>query len=118
MRRKHHLWFVLAIALALVATACAGEGGSTTTTDAGGTSTTAATSSTTTTTRAPDPGFEGRKVDSGGCDYGGIINTIEATDEFTVQFNLCQSHPPFLAQIAFGVFGIQPEEHLAATAAA
>ncbi len=118
MRRKHHLWFVLAIALALVATACAGEGGSTTTTDAGGTSTTAATSSTTTTTRAPDPGFEGRKVDSGGCDYGGIINTIEATDEFTVQFNLCQSHPPFLAQIAFGVFGIQPEEHLAATGGA
>ena len=41
-----------------------------------------------------------------------------AVDEFTVEFELCGPHPAFLAQIAFGVFGIQPEEHLEATGGA
>jgi ABC-type transport system substrate-binding protein len=114
MRRKN-LWFLAVVALALVASACSsdGDGGATTTT-----TTTVAAQTTTTTTRAPDPGFEGKVLDSGGCDYGGRVNTIKALDEFTVEFTLCGPHPAFLAQIAFGVFGIQPEEHLEATAGA
>ena len=102
MRRKN-LWFLAVVALALVASACSSDGsGDDTTTTAPSPDTTQAT---TTTTRAPDPGFEGKVLDSGGCDYGGRVNTITAVDEFTVEFALCGPHPAFLAQIAFGVFG-------------
>ncbi|HHC07568.1 MAG TPA: peptide ABC transporter substrate-binding protein [Actinobacteria bacterium] len=71
-----------------------------------------------TTTRAPSPEFEGAVLDAGGCDYGGKIAKIEAVDEFTVVFDLCSPDPAFLAKIAFGVFGIQPAEHLEATGGA
>ena len=66
----------------------------------------------------PDPEFMGAVLDAGGCDYGGRVEKITAVDEFTVEFDLCGPHPAFLASIAFGVFGIQPEEHLAATGGA
>jgi ABC-type transport system substrate-binding protein len=92
-----------------------------TTTTAEGSDTTAAGSDTTTTTAAPDPGFVGTSVaNAAGCaeDYTGRVNTITALDEFTVEFALCQPHPAFLEQIAFGVFGIQPDEHLEATGGA
>ena len=119
MRRKN-LWFLAVVAFALVVSACSSDdsGGDTTTTTAGSTDTTVAT---TTTTNAPDPDFVGKVLDSGGCDtegYTGRVDTITAVDEFTVEFALCQPHPAFLAQIAFGVFGIQPEEHLEATGGA
>jgi peptide/nickel transport system substrate-binding protein len=107
-------WFMLVLALAMVASACAGDDSGddeeTTTT-----TTEAPAESTTTTTRAPDPGFEGLVLDAGGCDYGGRVEKITATDEFTVEFDLCGPHPAFLSQIAFSVFGIQPQEHLEAT---
>jgi ABC-type transport system substrate-binding protein len=116
MRRKN-LWFLAVVALALVASACSSDGDGDTG-DSTTTTTTVAADTTTTTTRAPDPAFEGKSLDSGGCDYGGRVNTITAVDEFTVEFKLCGPHPAFLAQIAFGVFGIQPEEHLEATGGA
>jgi len=75
----------------------------------------------TATTVAPDPAFEGLSFgNDAGCadDYPGRVDTISAVDEFTVEFKLCQPHPAFLAQMAFLVFGIQPEEHLAATSGA
>jgi hypothetical protein len=110
-------WFMLVLALAMVASACAGDDSGddeeTTTT-----TTEAPAESTTTTTRAPDPGFEGLVLDAGGCDYGGRVEKITATDEFTVEFDLCGPHPAFLSQIAFSVFGIQPQEHLEATGGA
>lgn len=113
-------WFLLVLVMALVAAACSsddsgddGDGDTTTTT-----TTEAPAESTTTTTRAPDPEFEGRVLDAGGCDYGGRVEKISAVDEFTVEFDLCGPHPAFLAQIAFSVFGIQPEEHLEATGGA
>ncbi len=112
---KRMRWLALASVLALVVAACGGSGTGDTTTTAGGTTTT---SDGTTTTGAPDPDFEGLVLDSGGCDYGGRVNTITAVDEFTVEFALCGPHPAFLAQIAFGVFGIQPAEHLEATGGA
>ena len=34
------------------------------------------------------------------------------------EFDYVDPHPAFLAQIAFGVFGIQPEEHIDATGGA
>lgn len=107
-------WFMLVLALAMVASACAGDDSGddeeTTTT-----TTEAPAESTTTTTRAPDPAFEGLVLDAGGCDYGGRVEKISATDEFTVEFDLCGPHPAFISQIAFSVFGIQPQEHLEAT---
>ncbi len=113
--RRRYLWFLTIVALALVASACSSgdsETGDSTTTTEGTVETT------TTTTRAPDPEFEGKVLDAGGCDYGGRVEKITAVDEFTVEFDLCSPHPAFLAQIAFGVFGIQPEEHLEATGGA
>jgi len=114
-------WFALLLAFALVAAACAGTSGDTTdsaapvTTTAAPTGDTTATTAAPGTTAAPDPTFVGASLEAGGCDYGGRVDSIEALDEFTVQFNLCGPHPAFLAQIAFGVFGIQPAEHLEAT---
>jgi ABC-type transport system substrate-binding protein len=104
----------------MVVSACAGS--TTDTTEAAGEDTTTTTAAggtdTTATTVAPDPSFVGDILDAGGCDYGGRVNTIEAVDEFTVEFTLCGPHPAFLAQIAFGVFGIQPKAHLEATGGA
>ena len=113
MKRKTW-WLCALVALALIAASC-GSTDDTTTTTAAATTTTAAE---VTTTVAPDPGFEGLALDAGGCDYGGRVNSITAVDEFTVEFDLCGPHPAFLAQVAFGVFGIQPEEHLEATGGA
>ncbi len=113
------LWIL--VVFALIAAACGGDDDSADETTAApettAAETTAAPTETTaaTTTQAPSPDFVGLEIDAGGCDYGGRVEKITATDEFTVVFDLCGSHPAFLAQIAFGVFGIQPEEHLAAT---
>ncbi len=112
---------VLVFVMALIAAACGSDSEETTTTAAAGTdetTTTAAAETTTTVTVAPDPGFEGKVLDAGGCDYGGRVEKITAVDEFTVQFDLCGPHPAFLQQIAFGVFGIQSEESLEASAGA
>ncbi|MCZ7533672.1 MAG: ABC transporter substrate-binding protein [Acidimicrobiia bacterium] len=118
MRRKN-LWFLAVVVLALVASACSSSSDETTTTAAPEATTT--TQAETTTTAVPSPDFEGKVLDSGGCDtdgYSGRVDTITAIDEYTVEFKLCNPHPAFLAQIAFGVFGIQPEEHLEATGGA
>lgn len=114
---KRTRWLALVGVLALVVAACGGTADTTTTTTAaaGDTTTTAAD---TTTSVEPDTPFEGQVLDSGGCDYGGRVNTITALDERTVEFVLCDPHPAFLAQIAFSVFGIQPAEHLEATGGA
>jgi peptide/nickel transport system substrate-binding protein len=109
--------------MALIAAACGSDSEETTTTAAASadeTTTTAAAPAETTTTAtvAPDPGFEGKVLDAGGCDYGGRVEKITAVDEFTVQFDLCGPHPAFLQQIAFGVFGIQSEESLTASGGA
>ena len=36
------------------------------------------------------------------CDYGGIIQSIEAVDELTVKFTLCQPDPAFPVQYRKG----------------
>ena len=130
MKRNSALLIAL-LAFALVVAACgdSDDSESTTTTTSAAveeTTTTAAETDTTeptetTATEAPDPGFQGKSVaNEAGCaeDYSGRVDKITAVDEFTVQFDLCQPHPAFLEQIAFDVFGIQPEEHLEATGGA
>lgn len=120
MRKRLPILVVL-LALLLIVAACADDTGETTTTAAEETTTTAAEETTTTaapaTTEAPMD-FEGYVLDAGGCDYGGRVEKITAVDQYTVEFDLCGPHPAFLAQMAFGVFGIQPEEHLEATGGA
>ncbi|MCP4309245.1 MAG: peptide ABC transporter substrate-binding protein [bacterium] len=116
------LWIL--VVFALIAAACGGDDDSADETTAAPTETTAGTTeaptetTAATTTQAPSADFAGKVLDAGGCDYGGRVEKISALDEFTVEFDLCGSHPAFLAQIAFSVFGIQPEEHLEATGGA
>ncbi len=118
MKRRLSL-FSLLLAFALVAAACGGAA-TTTTAAAGGETptTTVAASPDTTQPAEPSPDFMGAVLDAGGCDYGGKVSTITAVDELTVQFDLCSPDAAFLPKLAFGVFGIQPSEHLEATGGA
>ena len=49
------------------------------------------------------------------CDYGGSLSSIEALDELTVQFTLCNPDVAFESKVAFSAFGIHPSEVLEAT---
>ena len=110
---KRMRWLALVSVLALVIAACGDDDGGETTTSAGETTTTA--DGGTTTSVEPDAGFEGLTLESGGCDYGGKIDSIAATAENEVVFNLCSEDPAFLAKLAFIPFAVQPAEHLEAT---
>ncbi len=106
-------WLGVLVAFALVAAACGGTDETTTTTAAQ----TTTTAGQTTTTEAM--AYDGLSLESGdGCDYGGKVRSITATAANEVVFELCSPDPAFLAKIAFGVFGIQPAEHLEATGGA
>ncbi|MEM9950382.1 MAG: ABC transporter substrate-binding protein [Chloroflexota bacterium] len=50
-----------------------------------------------------------------GCEYGGNISSIEAVDELTVVFTLCNPDPAFPSKAAFAALGIHPSEYLVAT---
>ena len=65
-------------------------------------------------TEAP-AAYEGMKMESPDCDYGGEFKTLEAVDEFTVKVTLCVPDPAFPAKIAFTSFAIQPSEYLEST---
>ncbi len=41
-----------------------------------------------------------------------LIKSVEAVDENTVVFNLCQPDPAFLSKMGFSVFGVYPQEWL------
>jgi peptide/nickel transport system substrate-binding protein len=49
------------------------------------------------------------------CSYGGEIQSIEAVDQYTVKFTLCNSDPAFLSKVAFPAFGIQQADYLVKT---
>lgn len=51
------------------------------------------------------------------CDYGGIMQSIEAVDALTVKFTLCVPDPAFPSKVAFAAFGIQSSENLEANGA-
>jgi len=61
------------------------------------------------------PMYEGMKFEAPNCDYGGILKSIEAVDEFTVKFTMCVPDPAFPAKAAFSAFQIYPAEYLDAT---
>ncbi len=61
------------------------------------------------------PAFEGKTLAAASCDETGIIKSVEATDQYTVTFTLCQPDPAFLSKIAFTPFAIYPEEWLEST---
>ena len=87
----------LVFAFALVVAACGDD-------DAGTT-----TAATTADTIAP---FAGTSVSAPNCDYGGVIESITATDTYEVVFSLCKPQPAFPQIAAFTPFAIQPAEHL------
>ena len=49
------------------------------------------------------------------CSYGGEIKAIEAVDQYTVKFTLCNPDPAFLSKVAFAAFGIQSAAYLEKT---
>lgn len=55
------------------------------------------------------------RVAAAGCDYGGEILAVEALDELTVQFTLCEADTAFASKMAFGAFAVHPTEYLYAT---
>jgi peptide/nickel transport system substrate-binding protein len=69
-------------------------------------------------TEPPMAAFEGKSLVAPNCDYGGKFKSIEATDQYTVVFTLCEPFPAFLPTLAFSVFSIYPEEWITATAGA
>ncbi|MCB0101466.1 MAG: peptide ABC transporter substrate-binding protein [Anaerolineales bacterium] len=64
----------------------------------------------------PAADFVGNSLMAADCDSTGIIKGVEATGQYEVTFTLCQPDPAFLSKIAFSVYGIYPEEWIAATA--
>lgn len=121
---KRLRWLALVAVLALVAAACGGDAEPTETT-AAPTETTAATTPPETeppsdTTAPPDTGGDGElaSVAAESCDYGGKIQSVEATGTHEVVYTLCSPDPAFLAKLAFVPFAVQPAEHLEATGGA
>jgi len=51
--------------------------------------------------------FKPMKVEAPNCDYGGEFKSIEAVDELTVKFTLCNPDPAFPSKVAFSAFAIQ-----------
>lgn len=64
---------------------------------------------------APAGPFEPMAMSAESCDYGGLFKSIEAVDEMTVKFTLCQPDPAFPAKVAFSSFAINDAEYLQAT---
>jgi ABC-type transport system substrate-binding protein len=119
MRMAKRLLALLFV-FALIAAACGDDAEETTTTAADGGTTTAAPVTTTgggeTTTQAPPSAdFEGMTIAADNCDYGGLLKSITAVDELTVQFELCSTDVAFPSKVAFSALNIHPSEHLEAT---
>ncbi|MDP8959157.1 MAG: ABC transporter substrate-binding protein [Actinomycetota bacterium] len=109
-------WVVLLAVMAFVAMACAGQP-TTQTTEAPGTTVAPGTTEADGTTTTAETGALA-SVSAESCDYGGKIQSIEATDPMTVVFTMCAPVPAFQQIVAFTPFAIQPAEHLEATGGA
>lgn len=53
-----------------------------------------------------------QRVRAQDCSYGGAIRAVEAVDDYTVRFTLCNPDPAFPAKLAFPIFAIQDDEYL------
>ncbi|HSR21222.1 MAG TPA: ABC transporter substrate-binding protein [Anaerolineales bacterium] len=63
----------------------------------------------------PMPMYEGMTYEAPDCDYGGIVKSMKAVDEFTFELSLCVPDPAVPQKLAFTSFNIQPSEYLEAT---
>ncbi len=59
--------------------------------------------------------FDGKTLSVPDCDYGGFFKSIEATDQYTVTFNMCKSDPAFLSKIAFSPFAVYSKDWIEST---
>lgn len=108
--RTRFRWLAAAAAFSLLAGACA-DGGET-----DGASTDTSETEDTATTSGED--FEALAFETDLCgteEYGGQLQKIEAVDEQTVKFTLCQPDVAFPSKVAFSAFGILPSEYIEET---
>jgi peptide/nickel transport system substrate-binding protein len=65
----------------------------------------------------PIASFDGKTLSVPECGngYGGLIKSVETTDQYTVTFNLCRPDPAFLQKMGFSVFSIYPSEWIDST---
>ena len=108
--RTRFRWLAAAAAFSLLAGACA-DGGET-----DGASTDTSETEDTATTSGED--FEELAFETDLCgteEYGGQLQKIEAVDEQTVKFTLCQPDVAFPSKVAFSAFGILPSEYIEET---
>ncbi len=49
------------------------------------------------------------------CNYGGAIKSVEAVDQYTIRFTLCEPDSTFAAKIAAPIFAVQDSDVLAET---
>lgn len=120
---KRLRWLALVAVLALVAAACGDAEPAETTaapTDTTEASTPPETEPPSDTTAPPssEPAGDLASVAAESCDYGGKIQSVEATGTHEVVYTLCSPDPAFLAKLAFVPFAVQPAEHLEATGGA
>jgi peptide/nickel transport system substrate-binding protein len=54
----------------------------------------------------------GDKLEAADCSYGGEIKSIEAVDQSTVKFTLCNPDPALLSKVAFASFAILDKDYL------
>ncbi len=60
-------------------------------------------------------GGEAEAAAEPGCEYGGVLKSIEAVDDLTVKFSLCRPDVAFPSKVAFSAFQIHPSEYLEST---
>lgn len=68
-------------------------------------------------TQPPAEAFKGDKIEAPNCDYKtedrtAEFKSIEAVDQYTVKFTLCNPDPAFPAKVAFSSFSIQDKDFL------
>jgi ABC-type transport system substrate-binding protein len=101
MIHRRFRWIAVLLSLAVLATACGGDDDEGADEDDGD---------------ATESDFEGLSYDESaecGTDaYAGNLAGIEAVDETTVRFTLCNADVAFPAKVAFSALGIFPEEQL------
>lgn len=57
-------------------------------------------------------GFRPESVRADNCNYGGEIKSVEAVDQYTVRFTLCEPDSAFAAKMAAPIFAVQDSDYL------
>ncbi|HWQ46380.1 MAG TPA: ABC transporter substrate-binding protein [Longilinea sp.] len=56
--------------------------------------------------------FVPESISAENCDYGGLLRSVEAIDQYTVRFTLCEPDPLFSARLSYPAFSILDEDYL------